>query len=84
MHRVALRVPLRQTIAFQRRNFVSTVLLTKSWENETTNELRKEARKRGLAVYVILFSLLLRVSLRPSKCVKQGQQGHFDHAPPER
>ncbi|TBU50825.1 hypothetical protein BD309DRAFT_1075457 [Dichomitus squalens] len=49
MHRAALRVPLRQAIASQRRSFVSTVLLTKAWENETVAELRKEARKRGLS-----------------------------------
>ncbi|KAI1795841.1 hypothetical protein LXA43DRAFT_913057 [Ganoderma leucocontextum] len=48
MHRAALRVPLRQAIVSKRRSFVSTVLLTKAWENETVGELRKEARKRGL------------------------------------
>ncbi|KAI0818782.1 hypothetical protein BC629DRAFT_1588115 [Irpex lacteus] len=31
-----------------RRTFVSTVLLTRNWENETMNVLKKEARKRGL------------------------------------
>ncbi|RDX56730.1 hypothetical protein OH76DRAFT_1395849 [Lentinus brumalis] len=49
MHTAALRVPLRHAIASQRRSFVSTVLLTKAWENETVSELRKEARKRGLS-----------------------------------
>ncbi|RPD66180.1 hypothetical protein L226DRAFT_530300 [Lentinus tigrinus ALCF2SS1-7] len=49
MYAAALRVPLRQAIASQRRSFVSTVLLTKAWENETVAELRKEARNRGLS-----------------------------------
>ncbi|KAI0748167.1 hypothetical protein C8Q80DRAFT_1170500 [Daedaleopsis nitida] len=49
MHRAALRVPLRHAIAPRRRTFVSTVLLTKAWENESINELKKEARKRGLS-----------------------------------
>lgn len=35
-----------------RRTFVSTVLLTRNWENETMNVLKKEARKRGLLQYV--------------------------------
>ncbi len=37
-----------------RRTFVSTVLLTRNWENETMNVLKKEARKRGLLQYVQL------------------------------
>lgn len=82
MHCAALRVPLRQAVASHRRSFVSTVLLTKAWENETVAELRKEARKRGLTSYVALFSSCLRVSLTSLKCMKQGQQGHFDYAPP--
>lgn len=52
MHRAALRVPLRHALAPQRRSFVSTVLLTKAWENETVSELKKEARRRGLSSYV--------------------------------
>ncbi len=56
MHAAALRVPLRHALASQRRSFVSTVLLTKAWENETVSELRKEARKRGLSAYVALFT----------------------------
>ncbi|KAJ3551116.1 hypothetical protein NM688_g4922 [Phlebia brevispora] len=31
------------------RTFVSTVLLTRNWENETVNALKKEARSRGLS-----------------------------------
>ncbi|KAI0093884.1 hypothetical protein BDY19DRAFT_919440 [Irpex rosettiformis] len=34
--------------ALQRRSFVSTVLLTRNWENETVNVLKNEAKKRGL------------------------------------
>ncbi|KAF8447720.1 hypothetical protein L210DRAFT_3501283 [Boletus edulis BED1] len=32
-----------------RRSFVSTVLLSRTWENETVVELRKEAKTRGLS-----------------------------------
>ncbi|KIP09611.1 hypothetical protein PHLGIDRAFT_34368 [Phlebiopsis gigantea 11061_1 CR5-6] len=32
----------------QRRGFVSTVLLTRDWENETVSALKKEAKKHGL------------------------------------
>ncbi|KAI0690566.1 hypothetical protein BC835DRAFT_1417689 [Cytidiella melzeri] len=41
---------LRKTVlsAIPRRSFVSTVLLTRNWENETTNVLKREAKKRGL------------------------------------
>ncbi|KAH9856927.1 hypothetical protein C2E23DRAFT_865577 [Lenzites betulinus] len=49
MLRSALAAQLRPAVApHTTRSFVSTVLLTKAWENETVNELRKEARKRGL------------------------------------
>ncbi|PIL24034.1 hypothetical protein GSI_13785 [Ganoderma sinense ZZ0214-1] len=61
MHLAALRVPLRQAIASQRRSFVSTVLLTKAWENETVAELRKEARKRGLTSKGSKASLITRL-----------------------
>ncbi|KAH9946081.1 uncharacterized protein BXZ73DRAFT_95586 [Epithele typhae] len=49
MHRAALRVPLRNAASSHRRGFVSTVLLTKAWENETVAELKKEAKNRGLS-----------------------------------
>ncbi|KAH9843030.1 uncharacterized protein C8Q71DRAFT_735623 [Rhodofomes roseus] len=48
MHRTALQRTLRTVPA--RRSFVSTVLLTKSWESETVNELKKEAKRRGLSL----------------------------------
>ncbi|KAI0636926.1 hypothetical protein C8Q77DRAFT_1095173 [Trametes polyzona] len=49
MLRSAVAAQLRPAVAHRNaRSFVSTVLLTKAWENETVNELRKEARKRGL------------------------------------
>ncbi|KAH6918528.1 hypothetical protein BKA70DRAFT_1247450 [Coprinopsis sp. MPI-PUGE-AT-0042] len=35
--------------AIFRRSLASTVLLTRQWANETVNELRKEAKSRGLS-----------------------------------
>ncbi|KAI0721050.1 hypothetical protein C8T65DRAFT_632062 [Cerioporus squamosus] len=61
MHAAALRVPLRHAVASQRRSFVSTVLLTKAWENETVVELRKEARKRGLSSTGNKATLIMRL-----------------------
>ncbi|KAI0780886.1 hypothetical protein BD413DRAFT_500838 [Trametes elegans] len=49
MLRSAIAAQLRPAVVPRARSFVSTVLLTKAWENETINELRKEARKRGLS-----------------------------------
>ncbi|KAH8107115.1 hypothetical protein BXZ70DRAFT_1029386 [Cristinia sonorae] len=43
----ALRAHLRPVA--QRRTFVSTVLLTRSWENDTVVTLRQEAKSRGLS-----------------------------------
>ena len=40
----------------QRRSFVSTVLLTRNWENESVNVLKKEAKKRGLLQYVAVIT----------------------------
>ncbi|KAI0928464.1 hypothetical protein AcW1_005702 [Taiwanofungus camphoratus] len=48
MLRSALRAQLRPSSSTYSRTFVSTVLLTKAWENETVNDLRREARRRGL------------------------------------
>ncbi|KAI9064485.1 hypothetical protein FKP32DRAFT_1591906 [Trametes sanguinea] len=48
MLRSAIAAQLRLSALPRSRSFVSTVLLTKAWESETINELRKEARKRGL------------------------------------
>lgn len=57
MLRSVLVAQLRPAVAPRStRSFVSTVLLTKAWENETVNELRKEARKRGLPASVHPFS----------------------------
>ncbi|PSR74099.1 hypothetical protein PHLCEN_2v10055 [Hermanssonia centrifuga] len=46
MLRHALTPRIRHIV--QRRTFVSTVLLTRNWENESVNSLKKEAKKRGL------------------------------------
>ena len=40
----------------QRRTFVSSVLLTRNWENESVNVLKKEAKKRGLLQCVLTIS----------------------------
>ncbi|KAL4247297.1 hypothetical protein ABKN59_008532 [Abortiporus biennis] len=39
---------LKPLVHTQRRHFVSTVLLTRNWENESVVNLRKEAKSRGL------------------------------------
>ncbi|KAF4576608.1 hypothetical protein EYR36_004586 [Pleurotus pulmonarius] len=49
MFAVALRRSLARSIPSQRRSFVSSVLLSKTWENDTVAELRQEAKKRGLS-----------------------------------
>ena len=46
MHRAVLRLPLRHVVAPQRRSFVSTVLLTRAWENETVAEFFLEVVER--------------------------------------
>lgn len=43
----------RALAAVQRRNFVSTVLLTRNWENDPVNVLKREAKKRGLLQCVL-------------------------------
>lgn len=60
-HSVMLRLAQRQgaRLAVHRapsltHNFVSTVLLTRTWENESVAELRKEVKARGLSPYVPL------------------------------
>lgn len=51
--RASLRTIIKQQRPTQRqRNFVSTVLLSKTYEDKTVTELRNELRKRGLAVCV--------------------------------
>ncbi|KAG5645237.1 hypothetical protein DXG03_006654 [Asterophora parasitica] len=44
-----------------RRTFVSSVLLTRSWENESVAELRKELKNRGLAQKGNKATLILRI-----------------------
>jgi hypothetical protein len=46
-----LRVAGRHLIR-QQRSFVSSVLLTRTWENESVADLRKEAKERGLPLFV--------------------------------
>ncbi|XP_006458085.1 hypothetical protein AGABI2DRAFT_183173 [Agaricus bisporus var. bisporus H97] len=45
-----------------RRTFVSPVLLSRTWENETVASLRKEARDRGLSAKGSKANLILRIS----------------------
>ena len=40
--------PLFRAANSNSRSFVSTVLLSKSWDNETVADLKKELKKRGL------------------------------------
>ncbi|KAG9318693.1 hypothetical protein JVU11DRAFT_788 [Chiua virens] len=44
-----------------RRHFVSTLLLSRTWENETVIELRKEAKARGLSTKGNKSTLIARV-----------------------
>ncbi|KAH7921732.1 hypothetical protein BV22DRAFT_707009 [Leucogyrophana mollusca] len=53
---------LRQfTAQHQHRTFVSTVLLSRTWENETVVDLRKEARHRGLSTKGNKSTLITRI-----------------------
>ncbi|KAG8217732.1 hypothetical protein J3R82DRAFT_5891 [Butyriboletus roseoflavus] len=45
----------------QRRSFVSTVLLSRTWENQTLVELRKEAKTRGLSTKGNKSTLIARI-----------------------
>ncbi|CAL1704550.1 unnamed protein product [Somion occarium] len=49
MLRTVLKNELRPLFNAQGRSFVSTVLLTRSWENESVSNLKKEARERGIS-----------------------------------
>ncbi|KAH7889216.1 hypothetical protein F5I97DRAFT_485600 [Phlebopus sp. FC_14] len=51
----------RVVLAAQHRSFVSTVLLSRTWENETVVELRKEARNRGLSTKGNKSTLITRI-----------------------
>jgi hypothetical protein len=42
----------RSPIRIARRNLVSSVLLTRTWENESVAELKRQAKTRGLSPYV--------------------------------
>ncbi|KAG6832145.1 hypothetical protein H0H87_002457, partial [Tephrocybe sp. NHM501043] len=44
-----------------RRSFVSSVLLTRTWENDSVAELRKELKSRGLPVSGNKAHLILRI-----------------------
>ncbi|KDQ60937.1 hypothetical protein JAAARDRAFT_191067 [Jaapia argillacea MUCL 33604] len=43
------------------RSFVSSVLLSRSWESETTNSLKQELKKRGLSVTGTKATLITRI-----------------------
>lgn len=51
-----------------RRSFVSTVLLSHTWDKETLVELRKQAKARGLSTYV------------PSSSLFSAYRTHRDHS----
>src|SRR5882757_4554057 len=42
----------RSPIYIARRNLVSSVLLTRTWENESVAELKRQAKIRGIIPYV--------------------------------
>jgi hypothetical protein len=46
-----LRVANRH-LGRQQRSFVSSVLLTRTWENESVADLKKVAKERGLSPFV--------------------------------
>ncbi|KAJ8487892.1 hypothetical protein ONZ51_g3891 [Trametes cubensis] len=80
-----LAAQLRHASTSNTRSFVSTVLLTKAWENETVNELRKEARKRGLSAVGNKATLITRLqqddkrrtlSVEPVSAAPQPQARH--------
>ncbi|KAG6874186.1 hypothetical protein C0995_003732 [Termitomyces sp. Mi166 len=56
MFRAVARIP-----PVQRRSFVSSVLLTRTWENESVTDLRKELKNRGLPVKGNKATLILRI-----------------------
>ncbi|KAJ8521632.1 hypothetical protein ONZ45_g1674 [Pleurotus djamor] len=58
MFSVAVRSVARRG---QTRSFVSSVLLSKTWQNETVVDLRKEARNRGLSTKGNKASLISRI-----------------------
>ncbi|KAI0374939.1 hypothetical protein BV20DRAFT_1048939 [Pilatotrama ljubarskyi] len=81
MYRSAVLAQIRHAAAPRSRPFVSTVLLTKAWENETTNELRNEARKRGLPVKGNKATLIARLQEDDKKKVLASQPVPPPNAP---
>jgi hypothetical protein len=63
MFRIAARsvTSRRATLHIQHRNFVSTVLLSRTWENESAVDLRREAKQRGLSSKGNKATLILRI-----------------------
>ncbi|KIJ69275.1 hypothetical protein HYDPIDRAFT_105876 [Hydnomerulius pinastri MD-312] len=51
----------RASLAANHRSFVSTVLLSRTWENETVVDLRKEAKARGLSTKGNKSTLITRI-----------------------
>ncbi|KAG5342785.1 hypothetical protein E4T56_gene19378 [Termitomyces sp. T112] len=62
MFRAAARIP-----PAQRRSFVSSVLLTRTWENESVADIRKELKNRGLPVKGNKATLILRIQEHEKK-----------------
>lgn len=60
------------------RNLVSSVLLTRTWENESVAELKRQAKIRGLSPY----DFFLYIPSGLSSVVKKRQQGHPDSEHP--
>ncbi|KIJ16925.1 hypothetical protein PAXINDRAFT_180143 [Paxillus involutus ATCC 200175] len=51
----------RASLTVQHRSFASTVLLSRTWENETVLDLRKEAKTRGLSTKGNKSTLITRI-----------------------
>ncbi|KAI6103381.1 hypothetical protein F5141DRAFT_976427, partial [Pisolithus sp. B1] len=66
MLRSVLQPATRRRLALQ-RTFVSTVLLSRTWETETVVDLRKEARLRGLSTCAVSLPPLHTLNLVHSK-----------------
>ncbi|GBE81936.1 hypothetical protein BKA93DRAFT_829001 [Sparassis latifolia] len=89
MLRTALRSQLRfrPSASAYARNFVSTALLTKTWETETANDLRQEAKKRGLSAKGNKATLITRLqhddeqkAIAPAPSSPSPQQQQVRHA----
>lgn len=63
----------RSPISISKRNFVSSVLLSRTWENESVAELKREAKVRGLSPYVKSPALCSEFF---SSLLKKRAQGH--------